>query len=373
MVHAVANSVVPKFTVIIGGSFGAGNYGMCGRAYDPRLLWMWPNARISVMGGEQAAGVLTTVKRDQLAREGKTLSGRRGSRDPRPILREVRPKGPRTTRPRGCGTTGSWIRLRRGRRWRWACRRRSTRRFRRRSSACSGCSGAASAIRMPTIGRKPVEAADRTLQHVRYCQRATRRRAPDAQSAGRAQRVQRGRGRGADGVGARPRATIDAARRRPARCGQGVLRRRRPAGWRRWSATRTRTTARRDAHGGDVPALDTCRRPSSAACTARRLAAARAGGDLRHRRRRRHAVFGFTETKLGILPAVISPYVLPKIGAVGGARAVPDRQRVSAPRAPRRSAWCTPSCRRRLDAAVEQLRQRTADGGASGDRRAPRR
>jgi acetyl-CoA carboxylase carboxyltransferase component len=74
MVHAVANSVVPKFTVVIGGSFGAGNYGMCGRAYEPRLLWMWPNARISVMGGEQAAGVLTTVKRDQLAREGKQLS-----------------------------------------------------------------------------------------------------------------------------------------------------------------------------------------------------------------------------------------------------------------------------------------------------------
>ena len=74
MVHAVANSVVPKFTVIIGGSFGAGNYGMCGRAYEPRLLWMWPNARISVMGGDQAAGVLTTVKRDQLAREGKTLT-----------------------------------------------------------------------------------------------------------------------------------------------------------------------------------------------------------------------------------------------------------------------------------------------------------
>jgi 3-methylcrotonyl-CoA carboxylase beta subunit/propionyl-CoA carboxylase len=74
MVHAVANATVPKFTVVIGGSFGAGNYGMCGRAYDPRLLWMWPNARISVMGGEQAAGVLATVKHDQLSREGKTLS-----------------------------------------------------------------------------------------------------------------------------------------------------------------------------------------------------------------------------------------------------------------------------------------------------------
>jgi len=84
MVHAVANSVVPKFTVIIGGSFGAGNYGMCGRAYEPRFLWMWPNARISVMGGEQAAGVLTTVKRDQLARDGKTLSDEeeRSIRDP---------------------------------------------------------------------------------------------------------------------------------------------------------------------------------------------------------------------------------------------------------------------------------------------------
>jgi acetyl-CoA carboxylase carboxyltransferase component len=74
LVHAVANSVVPKFTVVIGGSFGAGNYGMCGRAYEPRLLWMWPNARISVMGGEQAAGVLVTVRRDALAREGGTLS-----------------------------------------------------------------------------------------------------------------------------------------------------------------------------------------------------------------------------------------------------------------------------------------------------------
>jgi acetyl-CoA carboxylase carboxyltransferase component len=64
MVTAVATAKVPKFTVIIGGSFGAGNYGMCGRAFSPRFLWMWPNARISVMGGEQAASVLATVKRD---------------------------------------------------------------------------------------------------------------------------------------------------------------------------------------------------------------------------------------------------------------------------------------------------------------------
>jgi acetyl-CoA carboxylase carboxyltransferase component len=73
LVNAVANAQVPKLTVIIGGSFGAGNYGMCGRAYSPRFLWMWPNARISVMGGEQAANVLATVKQDQLARQKKPL------------------------------------------------------------------------------------------------------------------------------------------------------------------------------------------------------------------------------------------------------------------------------------------------------------
>ena len=93
LVHAVANSVVPKFTVVIGGSFGAGNYGMCGRAYDPRFLWMWPNARISVMGGEQAAGVLTTVKRDQLAREGRTLSADEEHAIRQPLLEKYEAEG----------------------------------------------------------------------------------------------------------------------------------------------------------------------------------------------------------------------------------------------------------------------------------------
>ena len=74
MVTAVACAQVPKFTVIIGGSFGAGNYGMCGRAFNPHFLWMWPNARISVMGGEQAAGVLATVKRDGIEAKGGTWS-----------------------------------------------------------------------------------------------------------------------------------------------------------------------------------------------------------------------------------------------------------------------------------------------------------
>jgi acetyl-CoA carboxylase carboxyltransferase component len=93
MVHAVANSVVPKFTVIIGGSFGAGNYGMCGRAYEPRLLWMWPNARISVMGGEQAASVLATVKRDQLAREHKELGAGEEASIRQPILEKYEREG----------------------------------------------------------------------------------------------------------------------------------------------------------------------------------------------------------------------------------------------------------------------------------------
>ncbi|MFN7953312.1 MAG: carboxyl transferase domain-containing protein [bacterium] len=94
MVHAVANAAVPKLTVVIGGSFGAGNYGMCGRAYSPRFLWMWPNARISVMGGEQAANVLLTVKRDQLAREKKpALSVEEEERFKAPITEKYEVEG----------------------------------------------------------------------------------------------------------------------------------------------------------------------------------------------------------------------------------------------------------------------------------------
>jgi 3-methylcrotonyl-CoA carboxylase beta subunit len=86
MVHAVACANVPKFTVIIGGSFGAGNYAMCGRAYEPRLMFMWPNARISVMGGEQAAGVLATVRQDVLARDGKSMTPEEENAFKQPIL-----------------------------------------------------------------------------------------------------------------------------------------------------------------------------------------------------------------------------------------------------------------------------------------------
>ena len=86
MVHAVACANVPKFTVMIGGSFGAGNYAMCGRAYDPRFMFMWPNARISVMGGEQAAGVLATVKQEQMARSGESMSPEQEAAFKQPII-----------------------------------------------------------------------------------------------------------------------------------------------------------------------------------------------------------------------------------------------------------------------------------------------
>jgi len=86
MVMAVACANVPKITVLIGGSFGAGNYGMCGRAYNPDFLWMWPNARISVMGGEQAAGVMATVRRDKLAREGQEWSKADEAQFKQPII-----------------------------------------------------------------------------------------------------------------------------------------------------------------------------------------------------------------------------------------------------------------------------------------------
>ena len=93
MVMAVSNAAVPKFTVIIGSSFGAGNYGMCGRAYQPRFLWTWPNSRISVMGGQQAAEVLATVRLQQLERQGRTLEDEERDALQRPILEKYELEG----------------------------------------------------------------------------------------------------------------------------------------------------------------------------------------------------------------------------------------------------------------------------------------
>ena len=125
LVMAVACADVPKFTVVIGGSFGAGNYAMCGRAYEPRQLWMWPNARISVMGGEQAAMVLTMVGDADPGRDPRDVRSRRET----PI-----------TRPRGSGTTGSSTRSTPAACSRSGSRPRRTRRCPRRRSASSACS-----------------------------------------------------------------------------------------------------------------------------------------------------------------------------------------------------------------------------------------
>ena len=140
MVTAVATANVPKFTIIIGGSFGAGNYGMCGRAYSPRFLWMWPNARISVMGGEQAASVLATVKRDGIEAKGGQWSAEEEEAFKAPIRQQYEHAGPSLLRhARGCGTTASSTRPTRAACWRWAWRRRATRRSPSRSSASSAC------------------------------------------------------------------------------------------------------------------------------------------------------------------------------------------------------------------------------------------
>ena len=89
----MANAAVPKFTVIIGNSFGAGNYGMSGRAYQPRFLWAWPNARISVMGGQQAADVLVAVRERQLERQGREMDAAERDNLQRPILEKYEAEG----------------------------------------------------------------------------------------------------------------------------------------------------------------------------------------------------------------------------------------------------------------------------------------
>ncbi len=119
MVTAVACTRVPKLTVVVGGSYGAGNYSMCGRAYSPRFLWMWPNAKISVMGGEQAASVLATVKRDQLEARGESGRPRRRSPSRPPSAPSTRRRAAPTTPPPACGTTASSTRWRPGRCWVW--------------------------------------------------------------------------------------------------------------------------------------------------------------------------------------------------------------------------------------------------------------
>ena len=340
MVHAVANSVVPKFTVIIGGSFGAGNYGMCGRAYEPRLLWMWPNARISVMGGEQAAGVLTHGEARSARARGQAVLGRRGRRDPPADPRaSTSTKARRTTPPRGCGTTGSSIRWTRGRRWRSGCRRRSTRRFPSRDSACSGCRNARrtqrhedtiethawhelrvhlipttrdGAVEYLTLNRPDVRNAfnEHVIAELTAWAAATR----EAAARGDVRVVVlAGAGKtfcaGADVTWMAK--TVDYTEEENLRDATAMsrmfARARRAAGAARSAAF----TAPRSAAAPAWPRSATSSSPTS------------------------DAVFGFTEVKLGILPAVISPFVLAKIGRSAARELFLTGARFSAARAQR--------------------------------------
>ena len=312
MVHAVANSVVPKFTVIIGGSFGAGNYGMCGRAYEPRLLWMWPNARISVMGGEQAAGVLATVKRDQLAREGKTLSADEERRSAQPILEKYEREG---------SPYYSTARL-----WDDGDSRSGEDARRARARAVGGLQRADSGAevrRLPDVDVRSEHVSDCIIAARAPVDYVTLNR-PDVRNAFNEELIAELTAWARVVAGRRHRVRVACCGRR-----QGVLRRRRRRrGCRRWSATRARRTSGRQRDGARCShALEGCRCRSSAASTARRSAAApgcAAVCDIVVAAE--DAVFGFTEVKLGILPAVISPYVAGEDRAVGGARAVPHRR-----------------------------------------------
>ena len=353
MVHAVANSVVPKFTVIIGGSFGAGNYGMCGRAYDPRMLWMWPNARISVMGGEQAAGVLTTVKRDQLARRGKAVAGRGEQRFAQPILDSTSTRARRTTPRRGCGTTGFSIRWRRDDARARDCRPRATRRFR-------------SEVRdLPDVALHEAHTNGTFELHVPPVHVATADRVCDAQSARRAQRVQRRDDRGALGVGGGTSASIRCPGRRDRRRGQVFCAGADAAGWRRASRTRkTKTSAMRRRRRGCSARSTSCRSRSSAASTARRIGGGAglaavcdivvAADD---------AVFGFTEVKLGITPGGHLAVRAAKIGP-SAARELFSPARVFRPRARTdrtgaRRRRRTPISTRRSNATSQNPRRRS--------------
>ena len=157
MVTAVATTHVPKYTVIIGGSYGAGNYGMCGRAYGPRFLWMWPNARISVMGGEQAASVLGLLRQEAIEAKGGAWSAADDEAFKAPIREQYEQQGhPYYATARHVGRRHHRSRPTPARCWPRARRRRSTRRRPSpRASAYSGCDGVARPALRQAADRQP--------------------------------------------------------------------------------------------------------------------------------------------------------------------------------------------------------------------------
>ena len=139
LVHAVANADVPKFTVVVGGSYGAGNYAMCGRGYFPRMMWMWPNAKICVMGGEQAADVLAQVKVRQLEKEGEKLNKEQIDAIRKPIIEKYESESTPYYSGARLWDDGMLASPRPAMRWRSGSRPRLTPRSPTRSTVCSEC------------------------------------------------------------------------------------------------------------------------------------------------------------------------------------------------------------------------------------------
>ena len=298
LVHAVANAQVPRFTVIIGGSFGAGNYGMCGRAYQPRQLWMWPNARISVMGGEQAASVLAQVKVEQLERAGKRMSTQEVEALRAPSWPSTRRKGTPTTPRRGCGTTASSRRPTPGPCWDSASRRRSTPPSLNRASASSACE-----VSPVKLERIEVE-LDGPVARV-WMNRAEARNAFDGLMVTEL-RVTLFDLRSADAI-----RVIVLGGRGPSFCAGADLE------WMKAMAAFSHEDNLREAQA--LADLFFTVYESPVPVVARIHGAALGGGaglvaacDIPVAAL--GTQFGFTEVRLGIIPAIISPYVLGKIG-----------------------------------------------------------
>ena len=329
MVSAVANSVVPKFTVMTGGSFGAGNYAMSGRAYDPRFLWMWPNARISVMGAETAATVLSTVKREQMAREGKTLDAAGEQAIRQPIVDKYESEGSpyySTARLWDDGILDP---------------------VETRPTLAHALVGRVQRADPAAEVRRVQDVDERAFAHIqrargwRTSSTSTLNR-PEVRNAFNEQLI------------AEMTAWAERAADRSAAARRGH-RRRRPVVLRRRRSRvdgedgrlhARRKSARRARGGGDVCRASTrCPCRSSRRFTAPRLAAARVSPrSPTSPWPRTSAMFGFTEVKLGLIPAVIAPYVLAKIGQSAARELFITGRRFDAAHAQATSASCTPSC-----------------------------
>jgi hypothetical protein len=327
LVTAVSCAQVPKFTVIIGGSYGAGNYGMCGRAFAPRFLWMWPNARISVMGGEQAAIVLATVRRDAIEAKGRHVErgGRGGVSRADPCAVRAR----RTSVFRQRASLGRWHHRPGGHAARAGARdlggaQPADRADEIRRVPDVTAEGGNKIHAHPTQSRQESRAAgflapseeSGALRHDhRRCPRVDRDRR--ARATGRAQRLRRNPHSRADAGTRGDRRRCRRARRRAARRGQELLRRRRP----QLDAEDGGLWRGRESRGRDGAGVDAAHAPSPRQADDRaraRLAfrrRRRARRVLRHRVRRARRDVRAVGGEARLIPPTIAPYVVEAIGA----------------------------------------------------------